>query len=58
MKASWTGAREKCRNVGLRYGCMVRLASDETRHSLLLRCPQCLTLYDLYPEERTPREAG
>ena len=52
----WQGACPACRNVGTLYGSLIRLAHDETRHSLLLRCPRCATLYDLYPEERTPPE--
>ena len=39
-----------------RHGVGDRLASDDVRHSLLLRCPDCGSLFEAVPEERrTPR---
>lgn len=50
------GACETCRNVWVLYGGLDQLALDEVRHALLLRCPTCDTLYEIFPEERTAPE--
>ena len=49
-------ACETCRNVWVLYGRLDQLAVDEGRHAMLLRCPTCDTLYEIFPEERTAPE--
>jgi hypothetical protein len=41
-----------CVNAWPVYSRLTELAKDFERHALLLRCPQCGTLYEIFPEER------
>lgn len=50
------GACETCRDAKALYGRLDQLALDESRHALLLRCPTCATLYEMFPEEPTAPE--
>lgn len=46
-----------CKDAWLHYRKLTELAKDFERHALLLQCPKCGTLYELFPEERgMPRE--
>ena len=42
-------ACEVCADPTL-YFRLIRLADDLTRHAALFRCPQCGTLYEIFPE--------
>jgi len=50
-------ACEVCEDAWPVYSRLIELASDLDRRAILLRCPRCRTLYELFPEERSfPRE--
>lgn len=43
---------ELCSETWPVYGTLTELAKDFDRHALLLRCPECGSLYEVFPEER------
>lgn len=55
MDGSTPGRCQRCIDPTL-YFHLDRLADDEQRHSMLLRCPDCGSLYDLWPEVKGPAE--